>query len=336
MTRSFLVFVALSACTPKSTDAPADDTSTPGVDDDTGGGGDSGGNTDPGPCTTTVLGTEPAADSVDVYYRSPLVVSFDADGSAATFTLTDAGGGATPFTRTWTDGNVQAVLDVELAGHTVYTLAVDLCGVVTESSFTTSDLGSPLTIDPAELAGRTYSWRLSDAQITTPTFLNAIADAYLTTPILIAVTAADTATIDMIGGLGYLTDVGALEQQPTSTTWDFPAGDFTKSPYFEAYADLISISIRGTSIPVEGFHFSGTFSADGSTIAEGIGAGLGDTRNIGTILGSDDPNAVCDLAEASGLACEPCGSDGEPYCLPIVAEHITAEWEPTITLVVVP
>ena len=42
-----------------------------------------------------------------------------------------------------------------------------------------------------------------------------------------------------------------------------------------------------------------------------------------------------DLAAAAGVYCTEC-SDGEPYCLPIVAEHIEAAKVDGLTLVVVP
>ncbi len=280
-------------------------------------------------CTTAVSAITPVDTTADVYYRDPFTVDFTGDGATAVFTVVDGSGTNVPVSAAFTDGNVQAVVtpDAALAPLTSYTLTVDVCGTSTSSAFTTSDLGTPLTGDPTMLLGRTYVFRLSDANITTPAFLNLIAGTYLTVPILLGVESADSSLIHMIGGLGD--DSGAVMTQLKDTsgylpTWDFPAADFSYQPYFQAASPMVTIMYGSVAIPISDFTLAGTFAADGSSIQHGTATGTGDSRNMGVLVGkSGDPAAICDLASSMGVDCTAC-PDGEPYCLYIVAEDITA------------
>lgn len=300
-----------------------------GLDKDTSGGDLDTANGDVVECSLALLSTTPEDGAGDVYYRDPLVVSFDGgDASAdATISLADAAGTDVPATATWGEGGVQATLDVVLQPLTTYTLTVDVCDATTTSTFTTSELGTPLTVASADLQGRTYVFRLSEADITEPAFLDVIADSYLNVPLLLGITAADDTSIDLLGALGDLNDDGSYSQDLAQTTWDFPAADFTTSPFFFAQAEYIVLSYQGTPIPIEDFTIEGTFTADGTEIVKGRATGLGDSRELGSmIFGDDDPAAICNLAEDQGVYCVPC-ADGGPYCLEIVAEDIVATWE---------
>lgn len=306
--------------------ASTNDDSSVGRDSDTG-------DSDVGPCTTQVVSVAPADGAADVYYHDLITVSFDGDGGSAVFSLLDASGVDVPMTATFTDGNVQAVLTAELAPVTTYTLTTSVCGSEAASGFTTNALGSPLDMDPADLVGATYVFRLSDADITEPAFLNLIAGTYLTVPILIGVDSADSTSIDMLGGLGYETS-DSFKQDTELPSWDFPVADFSTQPFFHAQSPLITIMYGTTAIPIEQFNLSGTFAADGSAIEEGYVTGIGDSRYMAPLVGkpADDLSAVCDLAGAAGVYCIEC-SDGEPYCLYIVAENITAERVDGLTLI---
>lgn len=302
-------------------------------DDNEGGKDTSGGDLDTSSgdvveCAVTTLAIVPEDGATGVYYRDPLVVSFEGDASAeATISLVDASGAETAVTPTWGEGGVQATMDVVLEPSTTYTLTVDVCDATTTATFTTSDLGTPLTVASADLQGRTYVFRLSEADITEPAFLDVIADSYLNVPLLLGITAADDTSIDILGALGTLNDDGSYTQNMAQLTWDFPAADFTTRPFFFAQAEYIVLSYQGTPIPIEDFTIEGTFTADGTAIMEGRATGLGDSRELGQmIFGDDDPAAICNLAEDQGVYCVPC-ADGGPYCLEIVAEDIVATWE---------
>ncbi len=286
------------------------------------------------PCEVGVISVSVDDGETDVYYRDTFVVSFSGDGQAAgaSLTLTDASGASVPADVTWSEGNVQASVSAVLDATATYTLTASVCGADTTRSFTTSTLGTPMTMEAGDLVGRTYVFRMSESTITQPPFLNALR-SQLSVPILIGVTQADASTVTLLGGLGELRNDGTYRQYLGEPTWDFPAADFTENPYFEAQSARIVLAYAGADIPVENFTLSGTFTSDGSTLAEAIVTGLGDTRNMGALVSQpDNPGAVCGFAEAAGVPCEPC-ADGEPYCLFIVAEQIDATYVDGVTVV---
>lgn len=287
-------------------------------------------------CTTTIGSIEPADGATDVYYRDSMIVNFEGDGGSATLSLADSSGVPVPVTATFTSGNVQAIVvpDSPLTPLTGYQLSATVCDVDTTSTFTTSELGTPLDEDTLTLLGKTFSFRLSDSDITEPAFLNLIAGTYLTVPILLGVESVDSAQIHMIGGLGD--DSGATIKQESLPTWDFPSADFTTQPFFHAESPLITIMYGDVPIPIADFNISGTFNRTGTTIEEGHATGIGDSRYMSELVGkpADDYGAVCDLAAAAGVVCTAC-ADGEPYCLYIVAENIIASEVEGLTMAVI-
>lgn len=334
MTRLLLPFLGLLvACESDTSKTGPDDT---GATVDTSDTGDN--DTATNDCTVTTVSTSVSEGATGVYYRDTFTVSFSGDARAAgaTVALADAAGVTLDVALDWSEGNVQASFSSVLAPETDHTLTVSVCGVDTTVNFRTSALGSPLEGEPSMLEGQTYVFRLSDSEITQPRFLDAVAGTYLTVPILVSVVAADASSIELIGSLGELLNDGSYRQVPREPTWAFPAADFTGHPYFEASSDRIVLAYAGIDIPVEQFTLSGTFSADGTRLEEATVTGFGDSRNMGALLGqADNPDAMCDLAEAAGVSCTDC-ADGEPYCLYIVAEQIDALEVPGVTITPVP
>jgi hypothetical protein len=322
MRPALLALLALGACNKdKDGDSGSGDTAPIGTDDST--------DTNVTPdCTTSILSVTPEDGDSDVYYRQVFTVSFEGDGSEATFAVTDdAGDPAAISDIVWSDGNVQAMFRVDLEPNTAYHLAVTVCDETSTSVFATNEIGTPLTDGNASLAGRTYVTRLSDATVVDPAVLDVLLSQYLTVPLLFEVTAADESSIDLLGALGYQEDDGSYTQEDGLPTWDFPAGDFTDSPYFFAEADAITIMYGDIPIPIEDFTLEGSFTSDGSQITYGRATGKADSRFLGVLVNQPDvESAVCDLAGTLGVVCEPC-ADGEPYCLHIIAEDIQAYYE---------
>ncbi len=283
--------------------------------------GDDTGTTDV--CEGIVTQLSPGTGATEIYYRDPLQATFEGKGTGATFTLVDAAGNPASFTTTWSEGDVKASLDVVLAPSTLYTFTATLCDVETSTSFTTSASGTALSMAPEDLVGKTYQFRLSDAEITEPAFLNILADTYLIVPLLFGVYEADATMIHWVGALGYQNNDGTYEPLD-DTRWDFPAADFTGSPYFAAQAEYITIAYSTFDIPIEQFAIEATLSSDAERIEHGRATGFADSRSMGELVFQpDNPAAICEFAVAAGVDCVPC-DDGEPYCLYIVAENITA------------
>ncbi|MFZ5478648.1 MAG: hypothetical protein ACOZNI_17890 [Myxococcota bacterium] len=320
-----LAFLVLAGC-PKP-DEEGKDTNTGDIDgDDTG----------PAACVAELFSTDPEDGDAGVYFRGGVTVSLtDVPTEEPVIQVLDDAGAEVPASITWDESGLQAFVDVVLAPSSSFTLHVEVCGASSDVAFSTSDLGTPLEVPAADLVGRTYVFSLADAKITEPSFLDAVAGSYLTVPLLFGVEAASETEIDFVGALGELQDDGDYVQVDGQPTWDFPPADFTGTPYFEAHADEITIMYGEIAIPIEDFSLSGTFTSDGEQIAEGYATGFGDSRYMGGLVGRDgDPAAICEIASSAGVDCEDC-SDGEPYCMYIVATEITAEYELGLTIEVV-
>ena len=213
-----------------------------------------------------------------------------------------------------------------------YTLVVQDCADVTEVEFTTSVVGQPLTVDPEELVGVTWSMEMLEADWQEPAGAEALILLYFSAPALLGVRHADDQMIDVMGAAGVLDGLGNLEQAAGST-WNFPPADFTTSPFFSSDATLVTLVYDGVAIPVHNAHLEATIAPDGEGISGGKLSGLGHTRDLGGLLAAgDDPDALCNLAAGLGVVCEACPDGGE-YCLPLSATRIHGERIEGLTLI---
>lgn len=309
-----------------------DDTAIP--TDDTG-------DTGPAPCTSTFYGSDPDAGTNNHYWRDPIKLTFT--GAAAEpqtrISAVNAAGEGVSLSVAWDDAGLNAT--VEGAGgwpaSETITLQVTVCTDESEVSFSTSEYGAPMEMGPADLVGNTYYFDLGEADYVKPAGLGAIIAIYLSQPLLISVDGATDTTISLLGAQGE-TDAltGAIQQDMALPTFGFGTADFTASPYFSATTDELLINYSGYDVPIYDFHIEGTFAADGSSIGGGIATGLGDTRDLGLLLGvGSDPGAVCELATTFGLECSDC-PDGNPWCLDIEALFDDGPLMPGVTVVEVP
>ncbi len=310
---------ALFAC-----DTPIDtaDSDTSGAIDDTADTAEA--------CEVHLIGVTPTDGALGVYYRDPVYLSFDGDAATAVFEVRDPQGVAATLAAEWGPGNTLVTLSGVLTPSTEYTVHVELCGVQTDTHFTTSALGTPLTISPDALIGRTFSFALRDAEITEPPALEILGDASLTTPLGFMVQDADDTVLELLGGVLEYTETD-LVQMTNAETWDFPSADFTESPYFHTAIDELTIVYRTETIPktdirLYAFEFDGLFSPDGTAIENGRVEALVDTRTLGPLLNLPDAvDSVCVYAEPFAIECIPC-PDAEPYCIFMIGEDITAPW----------
>lgn len=306
-----------------------EDPSKPGtidqeLPDDTGG-GDGGGGDGGVDCTASVDSVSPASGSSDVSYRAELVAVFDTDARemGAVFSLTDSSGASVPTSFSFDDTGLVAVVTPSsgaLAALETYTFGAAVCSNQLQTVFTTALYGGPLTVDPASLVGNTYHFDLGGAEYLQPEGLGGVLATFLTDPLLIGIGDASATSLAIQGTQGRVNvDTGEITQRPGFDVWDFGSASFADQPYFESAPADISINYGGAEIPMYDFHLSGTFAPDGSSIGFATASGVGDSRNMGPLVGlGSDPSAVCDLAAGFGFTCEAC-PDGERYCVRIEA-----------------
>jgi hypothetical protein len=290
---------------------------------------------DPENCEALVVTTEPEADVSDWYWRSPPTVFVGkANPDAYRARLETADGTPVATNLTWADNGLsfELVLPVGLEPNTAYVLDVTDCRETQRIPFSTSSLGTPLEGGVEGLIGNTYVIDLTAATWIEPGGFGAILALYFTTPVLIGVEYADAAVIDLMGAQGWETDEGDILQNTQQPSFDFPAANFSAAPFFEADADALVIEFDSVAVPITDFALTGTLSADATVLGGGTITGLGDTRNMGTLLDKpDEPGAICDLAATLGAVCEPC-PDGESYCMFMRATNVTGNLVPDVTL----
>ena len=291
---------------------------------------ETGGPDDTGACASRLTSVDPAEGGVGVYYRDLVTLSFDGDGSTAAISVLDSTGTDAGMTPTWAAGNNMVTLEGGLFPSTDYTVHIELCGLTTETHFSTSADGSPLTIPVEDLIGRTYAFALADAEITEPAVLEMFDDSKLVTPLGFMVLTADATSLELLGGV-LIRDEGDLFQAAKTDTWDFPASAFDEQPFFSTYIDSLAIVYSDggstkTTIQLYNFTLDGVFSADGSAITHGNVDTLVDTRNLGPLFGQGEAlDAVCLFAETFAVYCIACPDD-EMYCLHTIGEDIYAPW----------
>lgn len=322
---ALLLIVGATACKTEEPTKPG--TIDEELPDDTGGsdGGDGGSGDGGTPCVVAPTTMSPESGSSDVYNRGEMVILFDADvrDLSPVISLADAAGGNVPLNYTFDDTGLQIVAVPAagaLAANTEYTLSAAVCDNQLQSRFTTSAYGEPLSLSYGDLAGRTYHFNLGDADYAQPEGLGAVLSTFLTDPLLIGVGTVDASSIQILGTQGRMNeDTGEITRRSGFDIWDFGVASFAEAPYFESEPTDIAIVYSGVEIPMYDFRLAGTFSADGTSIGFASAEGVGDSRNMGPLVGlGDDPDAVCSLAAGFGFTCEEC-PDGGRYCVRIEA-----------------
>jgi hypothetical protein len=281
--------------------------------------------TDPG-CADFVIETTPKDGETGWYWRDAMTVAVSTPTeSAYSLVLRDEQGRDVRGSVAMENQVLSFTPSPPLQPSTAYDLVVSDCLGVRVIPFQTSALGTPLSGGPASVVHRTYEIQLSKARWVQPKGFGTILALYFTTPILIGVDWADERIVDLIGAPGGVTTSGAIVQDTSQPTWDFPVADFTDAPWFHASADKMTIVLNGAPLDIYDFSIEATFAEDASLMGGGIVSGLADTRKLGPLLGSpDDEAAVCKLAATLGATCGTC-PDGKLYCLEMSALEVEAE-----------
>ena len=106
-------------------------------------------------------------------------------------------------------------------------------------------------------------------------------------------------------------------------TIDLPAGDFSEQPFFSLNDSTFTFPAYAGGVTMMAVNATGTVSPDGATL---VGLTLDcilDGRDLLTIVGADNPDSFCNLAEGANMPCEPCPTDSEPYCVSLVGDQFS-------------
>jgi len=283
------------------------------------------------PCGVGIDETIPADGATDAYYRADIEFQLDdPDESGATVALTQ--GGTEVAGTSWLSEDSETVYftpDAPLSPGTAYTATLTYCTGEASIDFTTSALGQPLT---ADLLTNTYVIDLATARFVEPPGVGDLIGEFVAMNVLVGVTEVSDTSITMMGALSV---EGGTDQDYCTPTFDFPAADFSESPYFAVIADEITLSVAGYDIPLKDLEVSGTFAADGSYFGGAVLGGTVDARDIIEMIDEVDTwEDACALTESFGAPCVAC-DDGVAACLTLLADQIVAEQNPGQVLDVV-
>jgi hypothetical protein len=277
-------------------------------------------------CGAIVSSSVPTDGAADAYYRADIEFAISEADASAVVTLTDASGAAVSGAQSLSDDGLTVYFtpDAALASGSAYTADISLCNGSTNPSigFTTSGLGEPL--EGCELAGNTYNVNLGEARFVQPAGVADLLLGQLTSDVLFGVTSAET-ELEMMAGISV---EGASDQDFCTPTVPFPPADFSNEPFFSIGPEDTTFNVAGFSVEISNMEVTGTFASDCSYFGGGELAGELDARVLAPALAdlvSDDPDEICGVVSSFGVLCETCASDGEPYCITVLADQLTAD-----------
>jgi hypothetical protein len=279
-------------------------------------------------CGVEIDDTYPVLNAADVYYLSNLVVELSDPDDTATLTLLDGSGAEVAGTVSVDDDTLIFDPTDALAPSTSYTLQVTYCSGSADIAFTTSALGSALEGGNESIVGKTYALDISSGTFVEPAGVGDLIGGLLENNILIGVKSIEN---DQMAIRGAISVASTTDQDYcTSTLEDFPAADFSTSPYFEIPKEDVTLSVAGFTATIFGLAVTGTFAPDGSYFGGASLEGELDARQILPLLGdagldAETPEDVCGLLLGFGVQCVECQSDSEPLCVRLVVDRLVAE-----------
>ncbi len=286
--------------------------------------GDGGGDGGTGACEVEIGTTFPVDGETSAYYRTTVDFKLSAEDPDGTPSIMLAGpsGDVAGTTTVSDDGKtVTFTPSGALDSGATYTATIDFCRGQDSISFTTSSLGAPLT---ASIDGKAYKVDLGGADFVQPAGVADLLLGQLENDILLGVVSSSP-NLQIIGAISM---DGVSDQDMCNETIDFPAADFSDSPYFQIGPQDTTISVAGFNVDILQLAISGTFAADGSYFGGGTLAGELDARLlaplVGDLLGTTDPDEICGVVAGFGVSCQACSSDGAAYCLEVYVRDITA------------
>ncbi len=252
-------------------------------------------------CIATLTGITPEDGAVDVPANQAIELRFSAPAREVTAAIE----GADSSLNIAPNGLTAALIPNEpLDYERTYDLTVEVCGVVSTSSFTTAP--PPVTVE----AFNTYAMPFDELVWNEPQS-----------------SAAFTPFVEFENFLFEITNVPDDAAFEAAMTAGWPDGDpecpsvvtlfadFTTTPLFSTDAAVLAIPVEGPDgtfeILVDNLEFGGRFTAD-QQLLDVTFTGRIDTRPFDLLLGGE--GATCELADLAGDTCIPC-ADGVESCL---------------------
>ncbi len=297
--------------------------------------------TEEDPCegAARVLNVSPEGGDDNVY-TDTVSVTFDAVPANAVLTVTDGEGNPIAGSTSTEDNDRTIVFTADAifpASTTITANVTTDCIPDAPWSFETGPHGAVLT-DETELIDRVFEIDLASADIVEPAGIGALLQGFLADVYILFQITSES---DFVGGelhvLGALGEKNeddetvqdmCTESLPLTYGQDGELGTDDdvvagwQDPYLRVGPTDLTLEVEGTEATIQGLFLEMLFHPDAIDFVGGRLEGSVDTRPLVGLLDSEDPNAICDLAEETvGIECEDCGG-GEEFCLSLVAENL--------------
>lgn len=312
--------LGLMACS----DSDKGDSGATGSDGSDGADGADGGDGDGGTDCTVVASNTTPGDAL-AHYRDDIAWSLSEADASASVTLMDASG-AEVAGSSWADEagtTVYFTPDAPLSPSSDYSTMVTYCdGAGSDTQdFSTSEVGTPVDCD---LTTQGYRVSLADATFVEPATLGSLIGGLLEQDLLMQPVSASETEINIIAAIS--TGIGE-SQDYCNPSIEFPPAAFD-NPTVSIGPEDTPIDAAGVTITINQLELIGDFSPDCQGFGGGELKGELDARDLAELLedltGSTDPQVACDTLAGFGVTCGSCSSDGEPFCVTIIAEDIEA------------
>ncbi|MCO4769101.1 MAG: hypothetical protein KDA24_03670 [Deltaproteobacteria bacterium] len=325
--------LALLACAALLTACPEGDTPSPTDDDDA--------TEDPCANSAGLLSVEPEQDAEDLY-TDTVSATWDAVPLTPTLVVTDANGDEIGGAIEEADNGrtlIFTATEVFAASSVVTATAATECMEAASWSFSSGPYGGNLDA-PEDLIDRVFDIDLGSADIVEPAGIGGllqgfIADVYVLFQMM-DVSDFTAGELHVMGALGELGADGVeqdmcTESLPLTFGQDGELGTADdvlatwEDPYLRVGPTDLTLEVEGTEATIEDLFLEMLFHPQATSFVAGRLEGMIDTRPLVGLLDSEDPSAICELAEETvGISCIDCGG-GEEFCLRIVAENIQGE-----------
>lgn len=276
-------------------------------------------------CSYEIGGSEPLPGAVNANYRGQIVVTLTGEDDAAYISLEDSSGGSVAGDSSVSESEIHFVPAAPLSPSADYVAKVHYCGSVEPVSinFRTSELGTPLVGGNGSIEGKTFAVDLTSGKIVEPAGVGNFILALLDNTFLIYAQSVTDSEITVVSALSKAASTDQNYCVPSLN--DFPAVSISESPYFSLSADSIELTVGEHTAKVYDFSVNGTFASDASEFSGTNLTGEIDAREVYPLINVAGGDEVCGLLDdVPAVSCIECSSDGEPYCLILVLEDLTA------------
>lgn len=275
----------------------------------------------PSTCPDQRIEVFPADGESGVLYLNGVRIQTELPEDEVDARLTDPKGQTVPASVTSSEDKRTWFLDHEgLQPETTYALSFETCAGPVRTSFTTSDVGTPLGgLD--HLVGMTWVIDEGIGQITEPASLDPLIRSALgAMQPMFQLRRQGEGKLRLMFGAGVIED-GELIQDACAPTHWFPAPIvFEADPLFVLAAEHFEAVAGDIQVSLDSLAISGALSPDGSSVLGLQVDGFLDTRPISAWAYPDDPpTTLCNTLDFWEVSCERC-ADGVPACVQISME----------------